>query len=75
MFYVSIFQALTDQKTRLLTNTAKLSDSNERLREGRKVLAETEELGVSILSDLHQQRQTLLHARESVSLFILFFLK
>jgi vesicle transport through interaction with t-SNAREs protein 1 len=29
-------------------------------------MLETEELGVSVLEDLHQQRQTLLHAHNKV---------
>jgi vesicle transport through interaction with t-SNAREs protein 1 len=30
-------------------------------------MLETEELGVSIMHDLHQQRQSLLHANDTVS--------
>jgi len=33
---------------------------------GKRTLLETEELGVSILQDLHKQRETLLHARDTL---------
>ncbi|CAN6467830.1 unnamed protein product [Victoria cruziana] len=51
-----------DQRSRLLQSTERLNQSGERIREGRRTMLETEELGVSILQDLHQQRQSLLHA-------------
>lgn len=35
-------------------------------------MLETEELGVSILQDLHQQRQSLLHAHKTVCLYLFF---
>eukprot|EP00249_Psilotum_nudum_P008183 c21100_g1_i1 orf=283-948(+) len=50
-----------DQRERLLTSTERMNHSGQRIKESKKVLLETEELGVSILQDLHQQRQTLLH--------------
>ncbi|KAJ6983890.1 hypothetical protein NC653_026648 [Populus alba x Populus x berolinensis] len=40
----------------------RLNQSGDRIKESRRTMLETEELGVSILEDLHQQRQTLLHA-------------
>ncbi|XP_076886817.1 vesicle transport v-SNARE 11-like [Bidens hawaiensis] len=51
-----------DQKARLLMSTEKLNKTSNRVRDGRKIMLETEELGVSILQDLNQQRQSLLHA-------------
>ncbi|KAK3026237.1 hypothetical protein RJ639_040522, partial [Escallonia herrerae] len=51
-----------DQRSRLLTSTERLNKSSDRVRDSRKTMLETEELGVSILHDLHQQRQSLLHA-------------
>jgi len=51
-----------DQRARLLMSTERLNKSSDRVRESRKTMLETEELGVSILHDLHQQRQSLLHA-------------
>ncbi|XP_010258443.1 PREDICTED: vesicle transport v-SNARE 13-like [Nelumbo nucifera] len=54
--------ASADQRGRLLMSTERLNHSSERIKESRKTMLETEELGVSILQDLHQQRQSLLHA-------------
>ncbi|XP_076930682.1 vesicle transport v-SNARE 11-like [Bidens hawaiensis] len=51
-----------DQKARLLMSTERLNKTSNRVRDGRKIMLETEELGVSILQDLNQQRQSLLHA-------------
>ncbi|GAA0140699.1 SNARE protein [Lithospermum erythrorhizon] len=51
-----------DQRTRLMASTERLNKSSDRIREGRRTMLETEELGVSLLQDLHQQRQSLLHA-------------
>lgn len=48
-------------------STERLSQSSNRIKEGRRTMLETEELGVSILQDLHQQRQSLLHAHDTVS--------
>lgn len=55
-----------DQKGRLLMTTERLNQSTDRLTNSRKTLLETEELGVSILQDLNQQRQSLLHAHKSL---------
>lgn len=56
-------------------STERLNQSSDRIREGRKTMLETEELGVSILQDLHQQRQALLHAHGTVCLmlFLVFY--
>ncbi|KAK6123049.1 hypothetical protein DH2020_043201 [Rehmannia glutinosa] len=56
----------SDQRGRLMMSTEKLDKSGERIRESRKTMLETEELGVSILHDLHQQRQSLLHAHNTL---------
>lgn len=58
--------ASADQRGRLLMSTERLNKSGNRIREGRKTMLETEELGVSILQDLHQQRQSLLHAHNTL---------
>ncbi|RDX96891.1 Vesicle transport v-SNARE 13, partial [Mucuna pruriens] len=55
-----------DQKGRLLMSTERLNQSSDRIKESRKTMLETEELGVSILQDLHQQRQSLLHANKTL---------
>ncbi|KAK3225412.1 hypothetical protein Dsin_005274 [Dipteronia sinensis] len=52
----------SDQRGRLLMTTERLNQSTDRIKESRRTMLETEELGVSILQDLHQQRQSLLHA-------------
>ncbi|XP_077221920.1 vesicle transport v-SNARE 13-like [Tasmannia lanceolata] len=58
--------ASADQRGRLLMSTDRLNQSGERIKEGRRTMLETEELGVSILQDLHQQRQSLLHAHNTL---------
>ncbi|XP_078444286.1 vesicle transport v-SNARE 13-like [Wolffia australiana] len=58
--------ASADQRGRLLMSTERLNQSSERIKESRRTMLETEELGVSILQDLHQQRQSLLHAHNTL---------
>ncbi|KAH9721980.1 V-SNARE domain-containing protein [Citrus sinensis] len=55
-----------DQRGRLLMSTERLNHSTDRIKESRRTMLETEELGVSILQDLHQQRQSLLHAHNTL---------
>ena len=62
-----IMQASADQRERMTMSIERLNDSSERIRESRRTVLETEELGVSILQDLHQQRETLLHSHQKVS--------
>ncbi|CAL1381518.1 unnamed protein product [Linum trigynum] len=52
----------SNQRGRLLMSTERLNQSSDRIKDSRRTMLETEELGVSILQDLHQQRQALLHA-------------
>ncbi|KAF9625775.1 hypothetical protein IFM89_026915 [Coptis chinensis] len=59
---VYLIQVSADQKGRLLMSTERLNQSSDRIKESRRTMLETEELGVSILQDLHNQRQSLLHA-------------
>ncbi|CAN4088433.1 unnamed protein product [Withania somnifera] len=47
-------------------STERLNRSSDRIRDSRRTMLETEDLGVSILHDLHQQRQSLLHAHETL---------
>ena len=54
------------QRERLQSTTDRIGQTGDRIREGKKQLLETEELGVSILQDLHRQRETILHARDTV---------
>lgn len=51
---------------KMMSEMQRVEQSSERLEQSRRMLVETEDLGVSILEDLHQQRQTLLHARDSL---------
>ncbi|KAK3270717.1 hypothetical protein CYMTET_20901 [Cymbomonas tetramitiformis] len=52
------------QRERLLQTHEQLNMTGDRIRQGKQTLLETEELGVSILQDLHKQRETISHARE-----------
>lgn len=49
-----------------MTSTERLNKTGERVKDSRRTMLETEELGVSILQDLHSQRQSLLHAHNTV---------
>uniref|UniRef100_A0A2P2K211 Vesicle transport v-SNARE N-terminal domain-containing protein n=1 Tax=Rhizophora mucronata TaxID=61149 RepID=A0A2P2K211_RHIMU len=61
-----VHRASADQRERLSMSVERLNQSGERINESRRTILETEELGISILEDLHQQRQTLLHAHNKV---------
>ncbi|KAK9841953.1 hypothetical protein WJX81_000808 [Elliptochloris bilobata] len=54
------------QRDRMLQTTERLERTGERITQGRQQLLETEELGVSILTDLHRQRQTVEHSRDTL---------
>ncbi|GAV77583.1 V-SNARE domain-containing protein/V-SNARE_C domain-containing protein [Cephalotus follicularis] len=58
--------ASADQRSRLMTSTGRLNQTSDRIKESRRTMLETEELGVSILEDLHGQRQSLLHANNTL---------
>lgn len=58
--------ASADQKSRLMMTTERLNHSSDRIKDSKRTMLETEELGVSILQDLHQQRQSLLHAHNTL---------
>ncbi|XP_071693526.1 vesicle transport v-SNARE 13-like [Rutidosis leptorrhynchoides] len=51
-----------DQRARLLMSTERLNKSSDTVRDSRRTMLETEELGVSLLQNLHQQRESLLNA-------------
>ncbi|KZV19655.1 vesicle transport v-SNARE 12 [Dorcoceras hygrometricum] len=59
--------ASANERDRLATTTERLNQSTDRLTESRRAALETEQLGVSILEDLHQQRETLLHSHKKLS--------
>lgn len=54
--------ASADQRGRLALSTERLDQSSDRIKESRRAALETEDLGISILADLHQQRETLLNS-------------
>ncbi|CAN0896514.1 Vesicle transport v-SNARE 12 [Linum grandiflorum] len=56
----------TEQRERLTMSIDRLNQSSDRIHESRRTVLETEELGINILEDLHQQRQTLLHAHNKL---------
>nr|AFK39102.1 unknown [Lotus japonicus] len=58
--------ASSDQRSRLMMSTDRLNKTGDRVQQSRKTMLETEELGVSILQDLHSQRQSLLHAHTTL---------
>ncbi|KAK1302149.1 Vesicle transport v-SNARE 13 [Acorus calamus] len=58
--------ASADQRGRLLMSTERLNHSSDRIKESRRTMLETEDLGVSILQDLHHQRHSLLHAHNTL---------
>ncbi|XP_024315524.1 vesicle transport v-SNARE 11 isoform X1 [Brachypodium distachyon] len=56
-----------DQRSRLLRTTEKQNQTTDRIRDSHRTMLETEDLGVSILHDLHQQRQSLLRANDTLA--------
>ncbi|XP_073292447.1 vesicle transport v-SNARE 13-like [Primulina huaijiensis] len=58
--------ASAKQRGRLMMSTERLDNSSNRIQDSRRVMLETEELGVSLLQDLHGQRQALLHANDTM---------
>ncbi|CAI8587966.1 unnamed protein product [Vicia faba] len=58
------YLASSDQRERLTMSVERLNESSDRIRESHRTVLETEELGVSILQDLHQQRETLLSSHK-----------
>ena len=55
------------QRERMLHSTQRLDQTGDRIREGKRALLDTEELGVSILQDLHRQRDTIHGADDTIS--------
>ncbi|CAD5333480.1 unnamed protein product [Arabidopsis thaliana] len=58
--------ASADQRARLMMSTERLGRTTDRVKDSRRTMMETEEIGVSILQDLHGQRQSLLRAHETL---------
>jgi hypothetical protein len=61
-----MLQASADQRERLTMSVERLNQSSDRIRESHRTVLETEELGISIIQDLHQQRETLLSSHKRV---------
>lgn len=55
-----------DARSKLLDNTARLENASDRLDATYRVALETEELGVGIINNLAQQRETITHARDGL---------
>ncbi|CAM0881407.1 unnamed protein product [Alopecurus aequalis] len=56
----------SDQRSRLLRTSERQNKTTDRIKDSHRTMLETEELGVSIMHDLHQQRQSLLHANDTL---------
>merc|ERR1712072_1157915 len=54
------------QRERLLATTDRINRAGDNINQSRQTLLETEELGVNILQDLHRQRETITHARDTL---------
>lgn len=63
---VDLDAASMDQRTRLLNGTDRLVQSSRRLQDSHKVALETEALGAGILSDLREQREQIIHSRNTL---------
>ncbi|CAI5736116.1 unnamed protein product [Hyaloperonospora brassicae] len=56
----------TSQYERLIKNNDRLAQSSKKLEETHRIVAETEEVGISVLDTMAQQRESLLGAHENV---------
>lgn len=54
------------QRDRLMGAIDRAKTTSDRIQQGKKTIAETEDLGVSILQDLHRQRETIMSARDTL---------
>lgn len=58
-----------------MMSTERLGRTTDRLKDSRRTMMETEEIGVSILQDLHGQRQSLLRAGDTVlALYFIYYM-
>jgi len=55
-----------DQRTKLIAGTERLEAGKERLSNVHQIALETEEIGTATLSELQEQRETLLRARNQI---------
>ena len=56
-----------DQRGRVLAANASLDRSTDTLNDTVRIMAETEEVGAAIMSDMHSQRQALLRTKDKVN--------
>ncbi|XP_028138811.1 vesicle transport through interaction with t-SNAREs homolog 1A [Diabrotica virgifera virgifera] len=54
----------TDQKQRLLDNSEKLERTSKKLEEGYRVIVETEEIGIDVLKNLGEQKESIQRSRQ-----------
>ncbi|KAK6097398.1 t-SNARE VTI1 [Batrachochytrium dendrobatidis] len=52
-----------DQRGRLLQGTERLQNSSRRLEDARRIALETEQIGISTLSDLNSQREQIIRTQ------------
>ncbi|KAL6762524.1 Qb-SNARE, VTI1-family [Haematococcus lacustris] len=55
------------QRDKMLTATQRLEKTNDVLQYGREQLQQTEDLGASILQNLHSQRETIMHSKDTLA--------
>jgi len=55
-----------EQRQQLLSGTDRLDRSSQRLRDSQRLASETEQIGASTLADLHTQRETIVHTRNTL---------
>lgn len=55
-----------DQRQQLLSGTASLERSSQRLRDSQRIANETENIGANILTDLRGQREQIVNARNTL---------
>ncbi|GAD94494.1 vesicle transport v-snare protein [Paecilomyces variotii No. 5] len=55
-----------EQRQQLLSGTERLERSSARLQNSQRIALETEDIGRNTLADLHQQRETIEHARSGL---------
>lgn len=55
-----------DQRSRILAGTSRLNDASRRLEESHRVALETEQIGVSTLETLRNQRQQIMNAGDTL---------
>ncbi|OQR81335.1 hypothetical protein ACHHYP_16493 [Achlya hypogyna] len=51
---------------RIVTNTNRLQRSSDQLEQSKRIVAETEQIGITVMDTLAQQRETLLSAHDKV---------